>query len=183
MWRELFLTIAQLIVASPMAWKDLEREERSHADFLNRFLYPLFGLIAFAAFVGGLWFTRNGDLENALKNSIVSIVSVFGAFYIVSWMLNEIAERFGLEKNLSRFQLFTGFSSVVMYALYCLISFLPEFFILWLLALYTIHLVHMGALYYLKVPAEKRGFFIIVASALVVLVPVFIQTLFTFIIQ
>ncbi|MDD2512716.1 MAG: YIP1 family protein [Proteiniphilum sp.] len=183
MWRELFVTVAQLIVASPMEWKELDREKRSRADFLNRFLYPLFGVIALASFIGGLWFTRNGDLEHALKNSIISVVAVFGAYYIVSYVLNETAERFELEKDLFRFQQFTGYSSVLMYALYCVIPFLPGFFILWLLALYTIHVVHMGAVCFLKVPPLKRGAFIMVASGLIILVPTFIHALFSFILQ
>ena len=73
MWRELFLAVAQLLVASPMAWKELNREKKNQNDFFNRFLYPIFGLIALASFIGGLWFTREGDLENALKNSIVQV--------------------------------------------------------------------------------------------------------------
>jgi uncharacterized membrane protein HdeD (DUF308 family) len=183
MWRELFLAVAQLLVASPMAWKELNREKKNQNDFFNRFLYPIFGLIALASFIGGLWFTRDGDLENALKNSIVSVVAVFGAFYIVSYVLNETAARFDLEQDKQRLQQFTGYSSVVMFLLYCLIPFLPEFFILWLLALYSIHLVHMGTIYFLKVPARKRGAFIVTASALVILMPASIHALFSFFIQ
>jgi len=183
MWRELFVTVVQLLVASPMAWKDLKREKSNRTGFLNRFLYPLFGVIALAAFIGGLWFTRNGDLENALKSSIISVVTVFGAYLIISYILNEISERFELKQDLFLFQQFTGYASVVMYLLYCLIPFMPDFFILWLLALYTIHLVHMGSVYFLKVPAHKRGVFIITASALVILIPVVIHALFSFVIN
>lgn len=183
MWKELFLTVAQLLVASPLAWKELKKEEQSQADFLNRFLYPLFGIIALTTFIGGLWFTRSGGLDTALKNSIVSVVSVFGAYYIVSYILNELAERFELAKNLFRFQQFTGYSSVVMYVLYCLSPFMSGFFILWILAIYTIHLVHMGAINFLNVPTHKRGAFIIVASALVIITPAAIHALFSFFIQ
>ncbi|MDK2851989.1 MAG: hypothetical protein PWQ38_254 [Proteiniphilum sp.] len=183
MWRELFVTVIQLIVASPMAWKEIEREKRSHSDFLSRYLYPIFGLIALSAFIGGLWFTREGNLEVALKNSIISVVTLFGSYYIVSYILNEVAERFELKKNLTLFQLFTGYASVVMYLLFCLSSFISDFFILWLLALYTIHLVHMGSIHFLKVPAHKRGIFIISATALVILVPACIHLLFSFFIQ
>lgn len=183
MWRVLFVTVAQLIVASPVAWKDLEKEKRDPSGFLNRFLYPLFGMIALTAFIGGLWFTRNGDLENALKNSIISVVAVFGAYYIVSYLLNEIADRFDLDQGLFRFQQFTGYASVVMYLLYCLIPFMSEFFIIWLLALYTIQLVHAGAIHFLMVPAHKRGAFIVTASALVILIPVIIHALFSFFMQ
>ncbi len=43
MWRDIFVTIVQLIVASPEEWKYIEREERTQNDFLYRFLHPVLG--------------------------------------------------------------------------------------------------------------------------------------------
>ncbi|MBK5194676.1 MAG: DUF1282 family protein [Proteiniphilum sp.] len=183
MWRDIFVTIAQLIVASPRAWKEIRKEERAQSDFLSHFLYPIFGIIALATFIGGLWFTRNGDVESALKNTIIAIVAVYGGYYIASYVMNETAHRFGLEKNLPRFQQFAGYSSVVLYALYVIIPFLSDFFILWILALYTIHLVHTGAEFFKRVPQKLRMNFTILATALVVLSPALIQALFSFLIK
>lgn len=183
MWRDIFVTIVQLIVASPEEWKYIEREERTQNDFLYRFLHPVFGIIALASFVGGLWFTRNGGLENALKNTIINIVAVYGGYFLVSYILNETAPRFGLKKNLAEFQFFVGYSSVVIYLLYIIIPFLPGFFILWLLAFYTIHLVNTGAQLYIKVPEDKRTNFTVMASALVMLTPALVNILFSFMIK
>ncbi|MDD4631476.1 MAG: hypothetical protein PHQ77_04445 [Proteiniphilum sp.] len=183
MWRDIFVTIIQLIVASPIAWKEITKEERSLNSFTGRFFHPLIGIIALAAFVGGLWFAREGGLPGALKNTIVSIVAVYGGFYIVSYTLNEMAPRFGLVKNPIIYQLFTGYASVVIYLLYIIIPFLSDFFILWLLALYTFYIVQTGAMYYLKVPAGKRLNFTIFASALIILTPSLIRGLFTFMIK
>ena len=180
MWRVLFVTVAQLIVASPVAWKDLEKEKRD-PPVSHRFLYLSWYDCPYA-FIGGLWFTRNGDLENALKNSIISVVAVFGAYYIVSYLLNEIADRFDLDQGLFRFQQFTGYASVVMYLLYCLIPFMSEFFIIWLLALYTIQLVHAGAIHFLMVPAHK-GEHLCYCIRSGDLIPVIIHALFSFFIQ
>lgn len=183
MWREIFVTVAQLIVASPRAWKEIKNEERAQSDFLSHFLHPIFGIIALATFVGGLWFTRDGDVESALKNTIIAIVAVYGGYFIASYVMNETAHRFGLEKNLPLFQQFAGYSSVVLYALYAVVPFLSDFFILWILALYTIHLVHSGAEYFKRVPKKLRMNFTILASALVVLAPALIQALFSFLIK
>jgi len=180
MWRDIFVTIIQLIVASPAAWKEIDQEDRTQEGFTSHFIYPIFGIIALASFVGGLWFTRDGDLQGALKNTIVSVVAVFGGFYIAAYALNEAAPRFGLKKNLPRFQQFVGYSSVVLYALYTITPFLPDFFILWLLVLYTLYLVNTGAVFYLKVLPEKRVIFSIFASVLVVLTPTLIRVLFSF---
>jgi hypothetical protein len=183
MWRDIFVTIAQLIVASPRAWKEIRKEERTQSDFLSHFLHPVFGIIALATFLGGVWFTRNGDVESALKNTIIAIVAVYGGYYIASYVMNETAHRFGLEKNLPHFQQFAGYSSVVLYALYVIIPFLSDFFILWILALYTIHLVHTGAEFFKRVPQKARINFTILATALVVLSPALIQALFSFLIK
>lgn len=183
MWRDIFVTVIQFIVASPRAWKEIDQEDRTLEGFTSRFLYPIFGIIALASFVGGLWFTRDGDLQGALKDTIVSVVAVFGGFYIASYALNEAAPRFGQKKDLHRFQQFVGYSSVVLYALYTITSFLPDFFILWLLVLYTLYLVYTGAAIYLKVLPEKRVNFSILASVLVVLTPTLIRVLFSFLIQ
>ncbi|HCM21870.1 MAG TPA: hypothetical protein DIC46_14105 [Porphyromonadaceae bacterium] len=182
MWRDIFITIAQLIVASPGAWRDIEKEKRTQHEFLYRFLHPIFGIIALASFVGGL-FIRDGNLENALKTSIISVVGVYGGYFIAAYLLNEMAPRFGLKKDLPRFQQFTGYASVVLYVLFIVTPFLSELFILWLLALYTIYLVNTGTQYFLKVRATKITEFTVVASAVIILSPMLIRGLFFYLIK
>ena len=117
-----------------------------------------------------------GDCKSALKNSIISVAAIYG-FYIVSYLLHEAASRFGLKDPLSRFQIFTGYASVVVYVLYVFIPFFSDFFILWLLVIYTFYVVQTGAIYYLKVPTSKRTDFTIFASVLIVLVPTLIRNI------
>ncbi|HAR38951.1 MAG TPA: hypothetical protein DCS09_10495 [Porphyromonadaceae bacterium] len=183
MWRDIFVTTVQLIVASPSAWKEIAKEERSLNNFIGRFFHPFIGIIALAAFVGGLWFAHDGGLQGALKNTIVSVVAVYGGFYIVSYALNETAHRFGISGNVTVYRIFTGYASVVMYLLYVVISFLADFFILWLLALYTFYIVQTGATYYLRVPTGKRFSFTLFASALIILTPALIKGVFTFLMK
>lgn len=179
MWRDVFAKMAQLLVAPHTAWREVKRENRTSQEFLYKYLHPVFGVIALASFAGGLWFTRDGNLESALKTSIVSVVAVYGGYYIASYVLNEMAHRFGLEKNISRFRQFVGYSSVVLYLLYIVTAFIVDFFILWLLVIYTVHTVNTGAIYFLQIPNEKRINFSILASVLIVLAPLCIQLLFS----
>ncbi|MCE5206210.1 MAG: hypothetical protein LLF80_08930 [Porphyromonadaceae bacterium] len=183
MWRDIFVTIVQLIVASPTAWKEITKEERSLNSFTDRFLHPLIGIIALATFVGGLWFAREGGLPGALKNTIVTIVALYGGFYIVSYALNETAARFGLVKDSISYRIFTGYASVMIYLLYMIIPFLPDFFILWLLSLYTFYIVQAGATYYLKVPVVNRLNFTLFASALIIVIPSLIRGVFTYLMK
>lgn len=183
MWRDIFVTIVQLVVASPKAWKDIEKEEGSQHDFLYRFLHPIFGIMAITSFVGGLWFQPDGDVENALKSAIINIVGVYGGYFIASYVLNEMSLRFGITKHLSKFQQFTGYASVVVYALFIIMPFLSELFILWLLVLYTIYIVNCGALFFMKVPKDKVTDFTVIASSVIILLPVLIRTLFFYLIK
>ncbi len=179
MWRDVFVVMIQLLVAPHTVWREKKKEQKSLQNFLYRYLHPVFGLIAVASFIGGLWFSGNGNLENALKNAIVSVVAAYGGFFIASYILIEIADRFGIEKNTSRIRQFIGYSSVVVYLLYLITPFLANFFIIWLLVLYTVHVANTGALFYLEVPEEKRVNFSLLASVLIVLVPICIQLLFS----
>ncbi|MDR0421961.1 MAG: YIP1 family protein [Proteiniphilum sp.] len=183
MWRDIFITIAQLIVDPPRAWRYLRKERKTHHEFLYRFLHPVFGLIAASSFVGGLWFVRGKGLENALKSSIISVAGVYGGYAIAAYLLNEIAPRFGLEKNLPRFQRFTGYASVVLYVLYIITPVLSELFVLWFLVLYTIYLVNTGISRYLKVPEEKVTDFTAIASIIIILAPVVVRIFFVSLIR
>lgn len=180
MWREIYTTMAALIVAPPGAWKALEKENRTHHEFLYRFLHPIFGIVAFASFAGGLWFVRDGNVERALKSSIVSIVGVYGGFFIASYILNEIAPRFGLDKNLPRFQQWVGYASAAIYLLFVITQFFPNIHILWALVLYTIYPVNSGAHFFMKVPRAKEVDFVVVSSSVIILAPLLVRAFFSY---
>lgn len=179
MWRDIFVVMVQLLAAPHTAWRELKSEQKSPQEFLSKYLHPIFGIIALASFIGGLWFVRDGNLQSALKDAIVSVVAVYGGYFIASYVLNDIAPRFGVEKDIARLRQFVGYASVVMYLLYVVTAFMSGFFILWLLAIYTIHIVNTGAVFFLHVPEDKRINFSLAASALIVLTPIAIQVLFS----
>ena len=183
MWREIVRIITQLLVATPKAWKDIYSEKRSQGEFLNRYLHPMFGLIAFTSFIGGLLFSTNGRIESGLKHAITGVVAVYGGYFIASYVLNETAEKFCLEKNMPMFKKYVGFSSVVIYLLYLIIPFFSGFIILWLLALYTVHLLYIGAQYYIKVDKNNHLNFTLLSSAVILLTPAVISLLFSIIIK
>ena len=179
MWRDIFSTITELIVASPNEWKTIEREKKSNQEFLTRYLHPLFGVIAITSFIGGLWVIRDGSIEKGLKQAIVNVVSVYGGYFIASYSLKELASNFGLKQHLPTFQKFVGYSSSILYLLFIFIPFIPNFIILWLLALYTIYPVYTGSHFFLKVADDKRLNFTLISSALILLTPAAIHLLFS----
>ncbi|MDD3788155.1 MAG: Yip1 family protein [Petrimonas sp.] len=183
MLKEIFLTIIHLITSPQPAWKDIASQEEDHQEFLNRFLFPVFGIIALTSFIGGLWFTRDGSLEIALKRTIVNVVTVYGGYFIASYILNETAPRFGLEKHLFTYQRFVGYSSVVLYALYMILPFLSDFFILWLFAIYTFYIVYVGTEKYFGLPDDRTMNFSVLATLLVLVVPGAINAVLMFLVK
>ena len=183
MWRDIFGIVKQLFIASPKAWKDIKRERRTQNEFLNRYLHPMFGLIALSSFVGELLFSQNGNVESALKQAIIAVVAVYGSYFIASYVLNETAERFNLTKNMPMFRKFVGFSSVVIYILYLIVPFFPNFVILWLLAIYTVHLLYTGAQYFVNVDKDNLLKFTILSSAVIMFTPAAINLIFSIIIK
>lgn len=183
MWRDIVGIVTQLLVASPKAWKDLYSEKRPQAEFLNSFLHPMFGLIALSTFLGYLLFSQNGNVESALKQTIIVIVAVYGGYLIASYLLNEFAEKFELEKNMLMFRKFVGYSSVVIYLVFLINPFFPSFVILWLLALYTVYLIYIGTIYFVKVNKDNQLNFTLLSTAVIMLTPLAIYMLFSVIIK
>lgn len=183
MIRDIFFRIVQLITAPEKAWRTLFSEENELDYFLSRFLHPIFGFIALTSFIGGLWFTSEGNVQLALKNTIANVVAVFGGYFIASFFLNELAPRYGLIKNMPFFQQFVGYSSVALYAIYFIIPFIPYFFILWILAIYTLYIVYVGAPIYLRITEDQRMNFTIIATLFIVLSPLVLNGILSFIIH
>lgn len=183
MWREIFVTIARLLTASPAEWKELRKAEQDPHSFLSRFLHPIFGIIVIVAYVGGMWIASDGNIENALKKSIIAVVGVYGGYLISSYFLNEMAPRFGVKRDLFLFRKFVGYASIVIYLLIILTSLLPRLFILWVFVFYTIYLVNAGAIYFLNVTKDKQVEFTVVASAAIIFVPFLICVIFSYLIR
>ena len=118
-----------------------------------------------------------------MKQAIIVVVAVYGGYFIASYVLNEVAEKFSLKKNMPMFKKYVGFSSVVIYLLYLITPFFSNFIILWLLALYTVHILYIGAQYYLKVDKQNHLNFTLLSSAFILFTPAAISLLFSIIIK
>lgn len=171
-----------MITAPEVLWRQLSKD-KNHDSFLNRYLYPIFGIIALTSFIGGLWIVPDGNIQIALKKAIVSLVTVYGGYYIGSYVLNEWLPRLGISKDEPKVQQFVGYASALIYALFIFLPFLSDFFILWLFALYTAYIVYTGYGVYIKGKEEIRMSFTGIATALILLTPALIKTILSFLIN
>ncbi len=180
MIKEIVLTIVRMITAPEVSWQKLSVSE-NHDSFLNRYLHPIFGVIALTTFVGGL--IADGAVQEALKNTIINLVTVYGGYYIGSYILNEFLPRFGISKNEPKVQQFVGYASAVMYALFIILPLLSDFFVLWMFALYTVYIVYTGYGVYIIGKEENRMNFTGVATTLILLTPAVIKGILSILIK
>ena len=182
MIKEIVLIIVRMITAPEISWRKLSAD-KNHEYFLNHYLYPIFGVIALTSFIGGLFFMPDGDLQIALKNTIINLVTVYGGYYIGSYILNEFLPRFGVSKSESEVQQFVGYASSLVYALFIILPFLSDFFILWVFALYTAYIVYSGYGLYIIGKEETRMSFTGIATALILLTPAIINSILSLLIN
>lgn len=158
MFKRLYKTAISLIFRPSEAWKRLQlKQYDDHESFLSEYVYPFIGLVTLAAFMGIL-FTRKGfDLQIALKETIVVLLSMLGGFFIASWIINELWQKvFHRASDMKLCQCFVGYSSSLLYCLNIVLYLLPEFFFLRFLVLYTIYVVWEGAIPYMKVTEDEQ---------------------------
>lgn len=174
MYKDLFSWVIALITNPGKAWKELSAKEEKGDEFLSRFVFPLIGLVALAAFVGILFTHKQFSVELALKSAIKVLISYVGGFYLAAYWLNELwGKMFGREKDLKLCQRFVGYSSAMMYALNILLLLLPigDFFFLRIFIFYTVYIVWEGAEPYMRMDEKNRLKFVLTASAFIILLP------------
>lgn len=177
MFINIIQTVFYLIVLPRKGWKRIAGRTAAHPDFIGNFLFPVFGLVALATFAGGMWAGEGGGIRWALKQAVVAVSALFGGFYAASLALNGLFPRFGLEKDPDAAQQFAGYSSVVLYLLFLVAPFLPEGTPLWILVLYTLCPAYAGTGEFLRVAGNKKRPFAVIASSLIVSVPLLIKIL------
>lgn len=177
MFKGLFNTTIALIFNSSEKWKELaEARTDDHEKFLSGFVYPFIGLITIVAFLGVLFTRKEFDVQIALKASILALLSVFGGFFLASYLLNEVWNfLFKREKDIKLCQNFVGYSSVLMFSLNILLNLLPEFFFLRFFLLYTIYIVWEGAIPYMGVKEPEQLKFVSFATAIIIVTPLVLE--------
>lgn len=166
MYKEITRTIIILIFNPVEAWKQLVQYKDKDLDgFQKHYLYPLFGLVVLAAFLG-LWINIKGaGLENSLKKAIQTAVFLLGGFYFAVYLLNELWIRiFHRDSSIELLQKFVGYSSSLLFAVNMMMMLIPQLFFLLFFLLYTFKIVWEGADIYLQVEQEERMKFSVLAS-------------------
>jgi hypothetical protein len=185
MYKELLRQVVFLISNPRRAWQELAGKGEKGDESLTGFVYPLIGLVAAAAFVGVFFTEAEFSVEVALKTSIKALFSAVGGFFLSAYLLNEVWKGvFRREADQGLCQRFVGYSSVAMFVIHILFSFLPflplsRFFFMRVFIFFipTMLIAWEGATPYMRVENELRLKFTIIVSLLIVILPEIISRL------
>jgi hypothetical protein len=179
MLKQLFILLFTLITDPNKAWNQLaEKQENRNEDFYKSYLYPVLGWITLLSFAGTLFSIEKFDVQIALKIVIKQIAVYFGGFYLASIVLSEgILPRFKEAKDIHLCERFVGYSSALIYAVAMLKSLFPSLFFLSLIVLYSVYMIWVGAVNYLKISEEDLVKFTVLSATIILLSPVVLNFL------
>ena len=178
MFKEIFELIYKLILQPGKSWSELaEKKDTDNEQFLKRYLYPVFGIIALLTFIGVLISKKEFDVQIALKTSINVFLSVFLGFYIASFVLTEIFQRvFNQSKQPKIDQQFVGYVSALMYFSHMLLAIFPNLLFFRFFELYTVYMIWEGASY-LDIQTKDKTKFTLITAAIILVSPYLIESL------
>lgn len=166
-YKELFNRTYQLLRNSKSEWEKITSTEEDSQKTLNDFVLPLAGLCALAAFLG-IFFT-NINFERALVGAIISLGKMFGGFYFSFFIFQESANKFGLERNKTRFMQLAGYSYSVIFVIDIITNLIPELFFLNFTKLFIFYVVWEGVEYCTQISEEKRRTYVIFAASVLLI--------------
>lgn len=172
MLKEAIKTAILIAFSQEAGWKSIQGKK---INLYKDFLLPIWCIIAVAAFLGGWFVSRNGSIEIGLKNTFITIFILFIAFYISSYLLNEILKSvLKINSGMKQAQAFVALSLSLFYLIDIVVSLINDFFFLWLFVFYTFYIVYLGAGIFYNIPAEKKVMFTLVATLLILGIPLLI---------
>jgi hypothetical protein len=177
--KQLFVLLFKLIAEPAPTWEALyKKREIDNEHFYQTYQFPIFGLIALCAFIGGIWDAGHFDVQWGLK-SVVKNLLVYGvSFYLIPYILSvQVFPRYKLPKDKLIAERFYGYSSSLIYVVAMLYALFPSMFFLTLLMVYTVYIVWVGAAQFLRLKEEVLMKFTLTAGAVIILFPYIIQAI------
>ncbi len=145
-------------------------KKAGYYDFINNFLYPIFGFIAFSVFVGTMWIKPEGEIRSALKACIAVISAVFGGFYLTYYLTNSLLFLLTIKIEWEKTQQFIGYTSLLLYILFSVTGLLSIPIWIWGIVLYTVFIAYVGVALYLQINDARRLLIACLTSFIVITV-------------
>lgn len=140
-----------VIIAPKKTWIKIRKKKVEQTAFMSDFLFPFFGIAAISAFIHGLFLREDGSLQLALKETVINVTALFGGFYISSYAIKYLLQRFDKIKSLYTVEQFVGYNAVLLYILFVIVTLMPHYYWLWLILLYMYFPIRISADVFLEI--------------------------------
>ncbi|MDR0546817.1 MAG: hypothetical protein LBG77_04435 [Dysgonamonadaceae bacterium] len=173
MFKRLFILLYRFISEPAATWRNVSEEsDHQNENFYKNYLFPIFGIIALLAFIGGLWAVKAPDWTPLLKNVMKQILVYGGGFFISSYAISEfLFPQVGIAKNRLLSERFTGYASSLLFVVAMFKMLFPSLFFLEWILLYTFYMLWQGGIAFLKIEEEQMVKLTIAAGLIIILPP------------
>jgi len=175
MGMEILKNIILVIISPHVGWEEIKQSNMASGRILASAFFPLLGVLAIACFVPMLY-DSTISLSDSLMTGIIEFSSFFISYYIASYMISgfypELAKTRGANERLNDFIVYNFIFLVLLKIISYLLpsDFTPILFLMF----YMPWMVYRGC-DFLLVSKEKKTKFIVVASALIMCLPLAIN--------
>lgn len=179
-YKGLFHRVMALLSSPAKAW-DVITNNGEERLVLPGFVYPMIGLCGLSEFLGAF---IGRDLvpdvfQVALTRSCGVAVSLFIGFFLSSYLIKLMNDRFDCHRSEAQIQVFVGYSMVVTFVLQIISGLFSILIIHWILQIYTLFVVFEGARRLMKIPESKLTMYTVLATVIILLSPAVIDFIFT----
>ena len=165
---------AKAILLNPkQEWPVIEKETTTTAELYTGYIIPLAAIGPVAQAIGLSVFGVNLGLlgswrispANAVGRAVVTFVCALVAVWVLAWIINVLAPKFGGQSNASQARKVAAYSCTASWVA-GIFAIIPLLAILGILGLYGLYLLYLGLPVLMKSPADKSlGYTIVVVIA------------------
>jgi hypothetical protein len=169
---------AKAILMNPrQEWSVIEKETTTAAELYTGYIVPLAAIGPVARAIGFSVFGVNLGIlgswrvspANAVGGAVVSFVFTLVGVWILAWIIDFLAPKFGGQSNSSQALKVAAYSCTAAW-LAGVFAIIPALAILGILGLYSLYLLYLGLPVLMKSPAGKSlGYTIVVIIAAIVI--------------
>ncbi len=181
-YKNLFRRSKNLLITPKKEWESIFQEKGDFNKILTEFSLPFITIITIISFISALTTIQKPDFTIAIKSGLSEFTCYFIGLLVVYFITYKTIPGFFKsvqDSKLTAIKL-TAYSSLVIYLIKILVLLIPQVYLLWIIACYTIFLVWTALPNAGKFEnKDQRIVFTIILSLLLLSVPYLISVIFT----
>lgn len=185
-YKNLFKQVKLLISSPAKAWEEISLEEDRRKGMAT-FVYPMIGLCGMAVFasvfiynMGSEDLTSNQLFQLAMTRCCAVFIAFFAGYFLAAKTICKMGRSmFRLDCDIQQAEQLVGYAMVVPFVLKIIVELVPAFLILSLIfQFYIIYVIWEGARVLMGVGENKRTWFSVFTSIVIILCPFIIERIF-----